>query len=211
MVRTIILTTALALNAAFAMDAVNVMHKANLDKSSVSWHATKVTGEHWGTIGIKDSWIELAGDKITGGMFVFDMDDIIVTDIESPEWNAKLVNHLKSDDFFSVEKFPEVRFELTSAEQLKHKNHSEPNYQINGKLTIKGITHDVSLPAHIHLFAKGGNAKGEIVLDRTLWDIRYGSGKFFEGLGDKTIHDEFKVSFDVMTSVVKKSAEIKDS
>jgi polyisoprenoid-binding protein YceI len=108
--------------------------------------------------------------------------------------NQKFVGHLKSDDFFSVEKHPNVKFEITSLKA----GSSAGEYTVNGKLTIKGITNDVNFPAKVSV-NNGGLVKavGTAKLDRTKWDIRYGSGKFFQDLGDRMIYDDFEVTFDI--------------
>ena len=165
--------------------------------SKIEWLATKVTGEHYGFVGLKEGWVHIQDNKIHSGQLVLDLNNIIVTDIESPEWNQKLVDHLKSDDFFGVEKYPKAVFDLVRAESVKKTKDGDPNMLLHGKMTIKGISNDITIPANIHWHGKSGHATGEVKLDRTLWNIRYGSGKFFENLGDKMIHDHFIIKFNV--------------
>ncbi|NQU68855.1 MAG: YceI family protein [Candidatus Marinimicrobia bacterium] len=171
----------------------------DVEKSKISWHATKVTGEHNGTLNLVDGMVKYHGTHIHGGKFVFDMNSIVNVDIESEEWNAKLVDHLKSDDFFSVTKFPTATIEIMSARPIKGAKKGEVNYIFKGDLTIKDIVHEIEFNAVVGFTKEYAQAAGEIVIDRTLYDVRYGSGKFFENLGDKMIHDEFIVSFDVIT------------
>ena len=159
--------------------------------SSVEWVGKKVTGQHNGNVMVKSGDIMVEDGMITGGTLMIDMNSIIVEDIKDEGTNAKLVGHLKSDDFFSVEQNPMAKLVITKVEDKGDKFH------IHGELTIKGITEKVEIPAVIKMEEGKVVAIGETEIDRTKWDIRYGSGKFFEGLGDKMIYDNFTVKFKV--------------
>ena len=131
----------------------------------------------------------MEGGKLISGSFVIDMNKIVVTDLTDPDYNAKLLGHLKSDDFFSVAKFQEATFTITKPVDL-----SKSVTDVTGTLTIKGITKPLTFKAVI---LKDGNSyvfnANKIIVDRTKYDIRYGSGSFFGDLGDKVIYDEFLV------------------
>ncbi len=169
------------------------------DKSRVEWLAEKVTGKHWGTVNIKSGTLELDGNKITGGTFEIDMTSIIVSDIKDEGTNAKLVGHLKSEDFFSVSKNPTANFTITSTKPAKGTNGN--NTLVTGDLTIKGITDELTFPARITVENNQVKAYGSFMVDRTKWDIKYGSGSFFEGLGDRVIYDEFNIKLDVTATL----------
>ena len=171
----------------------------DLNKSTVEWVATKVTGQHSGRVNLKEGSITMEAGMLTGGRFVLDMTSIQVLDIKEEKWNTKLLNHLKNDDFFSVEKYPTAVFEFSSPSLIKTTEKNGPLYHFKGDLTIKGISHVLEFDALVDLKASGSRAQGTIVVDRTKYDIRYRSEKFFENLGDKTIHDEFTITFDVVT------------
>ncbi len=172
-----------------------VSYKVDAAKSAVKWHAKKVTGEHFGTINLANGALTVDGAKITGGSFEIDMTSIKCTDLTDAGYNAKLITHLKSDDFFSVEKNPKATFKITKAEG------SGANYTLTGDLTIKGITQSVSFPATVKADANGVSATAKITLDRTKWDIRYGSKSFIPNIGDKAIYDDF--TLDVTLAAVK--------
>ncbi len=161
-------------------------------KSQVKWLAKKVTGQHDGTVALKSGEVVLKGEDLVGGRFEIDMTSIRVSDLKDAGPNAKLKNHLKSEDFFDVEKYPTALFTIT-----KSKKAAEGEYDVKGDLTIKGIKRPISFPMKLESDAKEYRALGGVELDRTLWNVRYGSGKFFKGLGDKLIYDKFQVSFDV--------------
>ncbi|TPE42604.1 YceI family protein [Pontibacter mangrovi] len=167
------------------------------EESSVKWHGTKVTGEHRGEIKVQSGELTVNGDQLTGGTIVIDMNSLTNTDLEAEEDNAKLVGHLKSDDFFGVEKFPTATFEITGASPIADAAAGEENYNVEGNLTIKEKTEKVSFPATVNVNEGTVTAKADMVVDRSKFDVRYGSETFFGNLGDKAIHDEFTVSFDV--------------
>lgn len=166
--------------------------------STVNWLGKKVTGEHNGTVKILKGEAGVGNDNsLVNGNFEINMNTITDLDLEDEEWNAKLINHLKSEDFFSVEKFPTSKFEITNVEPLN--DASKPNYNttIYGNLTIKGITKGISFPASVKFENGVLNAFADFDIDRTQWDIKYGSGKFFENLGDKMINDNFNIKFKI--------------
>jgi len=167
----------------------------NTKKSKIYWTGKKVTGEHTGTLMLKSGNVTIEDGIPTGATMNIDMGTIVVTDLEDPGTNAKLTGHLNSPDFFSTEKFPEGQFVATNISPIKGAKGEEPNYTITGNLTIKGITDEVSFPAFISVSGKKLVANGKITFDRTKWDIRYGSGSFFEGLGDKMIYDDVDLNF----------------
>lgn len=168
-------------------ESKSVVYTVDPSQSSIEWHGRKVTGEHFGTINLKEGKLEFNGNKITGGKFVVDMNSIACSDLTDQSTNAKLVGHLKSDDFFSVAKYPNAELEIINA---AHKGGNK--YDLTGNLTIKGITHEVVFPATVNV-ANGISAEAEITIDRSKYDVRYGSGKFFDNLGDKMIYDNFSL------------------
>jgi len=156
----------------------------NTKASSVIWTAYKVTGSHTGSIGIKEGKINMQGGVLQGGSFIIDMGKINCTDLQG-EWKDKLEGHLKSEDFFNVNSFPEASFEITKVSPKG----TPGDYKVTGNMTIKGITKEVKFYAK----AMEQRATAKIVLDRTDFDVRYGSGSFFDSLGDKTIYDDFEL------------------
>ena len=189
MKNTILMTLAmLALTILSAQASSSVKNlNANTGSSSVKWVGTKVTGKHWGDIKVKSGKLALDGEKIKSGSIEIDMTSITVDpkDLQG-EWATKLINHLKNDDFFSVNKYKTSKFDITSAKKL-----SKGTYEVEGNLTIK----DITKKQKVKLQRKGNSFSGKLVFDRTDYNIRYGSGKFFSDLGDKMIHD--KVSLDL--------------
>lgn len=170
-----------------------VVYHVDPSQGSVTWNAKKVTGEHTGNVKLLSGQIVSNKGRLTGGEFEVDMTSISVTDITNENFNSKLVNHLKSEDFFSVEKFPKAAFIAKVWAPRNDVKKGEPNFLVKGDLTIKGITHEVSFPATLEVKEKQISASATIKVDRTLYDIKYRSGKFFPDIGDKMIDDEFSL------------------
>jgi polyisoprenoid-binding protein YceI len=168
--------------------------------SKVYWTGKKVTGEHTGYVSVDNGKVWVENKNVVGAEVKMDMNSIVCTDLEAGEWNDKLVGHLKSDDFFSVEKFPVASLNFTSV-----KKSTGGEYSVVADMTIKGITKEISFPAKIKIENGTLEAKGTATLDRTKWNVQYGSGKFFEGLGDKMIYDNFEITFDISAN---KSTEL---
>lgn len=162
--------------------------KVNTSKSELTWLGKKVAGEHTGKISLKEGTLTLDGAKLTGGKFVADLNTITCTDIADKEYNGKLIGHLKSDDFFSVEKHPTATFVVTKAVAK-----GAGAYDVTGDLTIKGITKPVTFPVTVKPTATGAEATGKMVVDRSKYDIKYSSKSFFDNLGDKVINDDFSI------------------
>ena len=174
-------------------------YKIDPAQSNMTWNGKKVTGEHNGTIKIADGELLTDKNKVVGGNVLIDMNSIVNLDITDKEYNQKLVGHLKSDDFFSAEKHPNATFKITKITPVKSTKAGAPNATVNGLLTIKGITQPVSFPAAVNVQGNTITAKSDAVtLDRTKWDIRYGSKSFFENIGDKAINDDFTVQFNLV-------------
>ncbi len=178
---------------AFASSIIDV------DESKIEWLATKVTGQHKGTITLQSGELDYSDQNIKTAKFVMDMTSIVNLDIESEQWRTKLMNHLKSKDFFDVAKYPTAVFELSSASQIKEAKKGEANFHFVGDLLIKGITHSVEFNVWVDLKPSAAHARGQIIVDRTKYGIKYGSNKFFDSLGDKAIDNEFTIIFDLIT------------
>ena len=167
--------------------------KINVEKSAVNWIGKKVTGQHDGTIQLREGYLETDGDgNLTGGTFTMDMTTISNDDL-SGDSKEKLEGHLKSDDFFGVAAYPTSTFVIT-----KSVPQGSNRYKIVGDITIKGTTEEIQFPATIREEDDKIIATADIAIDRSKFDIRYGSGSFFDNLGDKTIYDNFDLSVSIV-------------
>ncbi len=183
--RNLFLTTLVAL-VTFAFTFKAVEYTVDKNQSTITWTGKKVTGEHTGSIALANGKFLSDGKKVVGGTFTIDMTSMTNKDIEDQTYKQKLIDHLKSDDFFSTQKYPTAKLELTSLTQT-----SKEQYEVKGNLTIKGITKSIQFPATIQVQGNQIAAKATIPVDRTQYDIKYGSGSFFDNLGDKAIDNVF--------------------
>ncbi|MFD2247547.1 YceI family protein [Pontibacter ruber] len=182
--------------------------KVNTEASTMKWNAKKVGGEHYGTINLADGTLQVNGSKLTGGTFTIDMRSITVKDITREDSNKRLTDHLKSDDFFSVEKHPQATFTLTKAAKIAKAKAGEPNYTITGNLTIKGITNPISFPATVKLSDDAAEATALIEVDRTKYDIKYRSG-LVGTAADKIIYDTFTIDLKLVAEAAGKTTQSK--
>ena len=174
-------------------------YTADIERSKLRWLGTKVTGQHDGTINFKEGHIDIEEGRVVSGTFVFDMNSIVVLDLTDEVLNNKLVNHLKHNDFFAVDSFPHSTFEITAAEYLETPSNGN-NYTISGNMTIRGVSKNISFPALVEINDNIIMAKGKVTLDRTEWNVKYGSGKFFKGLGDQMINDNFEIGIELIAT-----------
>ncbi|HTF21785.1 MAG TPA: YceI family protein [Chryseolinea sp.] len=162
-------------------------------ESVVEWNCSMVfadKGGHTGYISISKGELMIEKRQLVSGKVEIDMNTM--TD-EFHGSNNNLINHLKEADFFDVKKFPIATFAVTNVS-----SGDEENIKITGNLTIKGITNSVTFPAKIKLKGRILNADGEVTIDRTQWDIRYGSGRFFDDLADHAISDSIQFNLKIV-------------
>lgn len=179
-------TIALALVVAFtSVSALAQNKKVNIEKSSIKWVGKKVTGQHDGTIKLNSGTLVFEGKKLKGGLFEVDMTSITVADLEAGKGKEKLEGHLKADDFFGTDKYPTSKLEFK-----KIASKGSDIYTVTADLTIKGITQ----PITFDIALGDSTARTILKIDRTKYDIKYGSGSFFDNLGDKAINDEFELT-----------------
>lgn len=176
---------------------INQSYSAKVNESTVEWKGFKPAGEHFGTISISEGSLIANGNTIITGSFTIDMNTIVDKDMAPDnEYSAKLVNHLKSSDFFDVKKFPTAKFDISGTKKVKGKNH------IVGYLTIKGIRKEISFPAKV-----SKNEMGDLVLEsetfkinRADFNIKYKSKTFYANLKDKFIYDEFEMKVKIVAA-----------
>jgi polyisoprenoid-binding protein YceI len=178
---------ALALIALVTFSTAGVAQTKKIDatKSTIKWVGKKVTGQHSGTINFKDGALTFSAKKLSGGRFNVDMATIAVTDLKAGEGKEKLEGHLKADDFFGTEKYPTANLIFRKVTEK-----SAGVYTVEADLKIKEKTNEVTFD----LVVKGNTATTKLTIDRTRYDIKYGSGSFFDNLGDKAISDDFDLT-----------------
>ena len=168
--------------------------------SKVHWRGVKPTGEHYGTVQVTDGQVQVSDGRITGGKVTIDMNSIENHDLDG-DMNARLVGHLKSEDFFYVEQYPTAVFELVSLKPVEAdapEGGVAPNYEITGNLTMRGETKSITIPAAINVTENEVSVEtNEFAIDRTLWGVNFKSKKIFAELMDEFINDMINLKFDV--------------
>ncbi|PXY43937.1 YceI family protein [Flavobacterium hydrophilum] len=174
------------LASSLSVDAANEKYVIDIKESVVTWKGSNLLGSnnHTGYVYISKGELIIKNGNLMGGTAEVDMNTI---EDEKHGRNNGLVDHLKEPDFFDVKKFPSSTIVLSKAAPINSENR-----KVAGNLTIKGITQPVTFPAKMEI--KDGIAKlnGRLVIDRTKWDIRYKSGKFYDLLADQTISDSIE-------------------
>ncbi|MBJ6752492.1 YceI family protein [Geomonas sp. Red421] len=160
------------------------------EKSSLQWIGRNLNNRHHGTIALQAGELVMRDGRLSAGSIVLDMTSIENSDLQDPYWRDLLVRHLKSEDFFAVERFPTAAFRLIRWEPESAEYTDAPEGTALGELTIRGITRPVGFPAIVAPQQDGSiKAHAHFDIDRTLWDAGYGSAKLFERLGMHLVHD----------------------
>jgi polyisoprenoid-binding protein YceI len=173
----------------------------NTESSQIEWIGRNLNSTHRGMIRIAHGEIVVRNGGLSSGRIVIDMNSITNTDLDDPALRQLLVAHLKSDDFFDVERFPSAELIMESAEPLPGATPGSSNFQLTGRLSMKDVNHPISFPTIIS--AGEGSALmavAQIEIDRTRWNVLYGSGRFFRMLGKHMVND-------MITLLVKVVAE----
>ena len=164
-------------------------------ESIITWKVSMLFDfeeEHVGYVYISKGELMIEKDSLVGGTAEIDMKTIEYKDKESKNTPVK---HLKSPDFFDVEKFPISTFAITKIESV---NVRSKTIKVTGNLTIKGITNPVTFPAKMEVKDGVVRANGKMVIDRTQWGIRYRSGKFYDNLADQAVSDDFEIQMNIV-------------
>jgi len=175
------------------------VYSVDTGQSVVEWTGRNANGRHFGTIKLAGGEITVRGREVSGD-FTIDMRTIKNVDLESNEWQPVLIAHLESDDFFFVKLFPRARFTMTSAELPDDPTLSSPNLEVEGALELRGVRNSLSFPVTVSTLADGRIvAEAHFDLDRTRWNVIYGSSRFFEHLGMHLVFDPITIQLRIVT------------
>ena len=175
------------------------MYEVDTKSSKLHWLGDKVIGDaHDGHVMLKSGSVKYKKDMPIKATMVVDMATITNDDIKKKSLNKKLVDHLLDEDFFYVEKYPTSTLNITKFTKLSEAS----MYKVMGDITIRGVTKPVSFDTMMMVDEKMLSAKGKFSLDRTMFNVKYNSKKFFPSLGDKIINDEFDLSFTLKAAMM---------
>lgn len=171
----------------------------DLEASAVEWTGRNLLSKHFGTVGIQSGEVEIREGMIESGSVVIDMNSIDCRDLDG-EMKETLIAHLKSDDFFDTDRFPTATFRIDSAERIENSGASRQNLILRGELEMKGKTAPVELAATAGVTPEGkAAAQASFVIDRTVWNVIYGSTRFFSRLGQHLVNDFVDIDVKVVT------------
>jgi polyisoprenoid-binding protein YceI len=178
-------------------------NKVDIQESKINWIGKKPTGQHNGNVMLSGGELIVNKNEIAGGSFTIDMNSIKNSDLKDDNSNRKLVDHLKSTDFFDAKKFPTAKFSITKVSKLKNGSSAEPRkatHRIEGDLTMKGVTKKISFDASVNILnGKIAASTSEFALNRTEWGVNYQSKSVIAGLKDQFIYDDIIVSIDLVS------------
>lgn len=164
--------------------------------SRLEWIGRNLNNRHMGTLRLEGGEVLYGQGEFVGGRVTLAMDTITDLDLQDEEYRSMLIRHLTSDDFFDVARHPTASYTITGSEALPEAAPGSPNYLIKGGLELNGIARSLSLPTEIVPMGKGQlKAHAAIDIDRTLWGVIYGSGRFFEKLGMHLVSDMISIEF----------------
>lgn len=171
------------------------LNNVNLETSVLNWKGSKPTGDHNGTVSLKSGGILIEDGQLKAGEFVVDMNTIINLDMKGSKGATNLEGHLKSPDFFEVEKYPTSKFVITSVVD------KEGKLEVTGNLSIKDVTKSITIPASVEKVEGVYVFKSDnFNIDRADFNVKYKSKKFFDNLKDKFVNDLVEMSFVVQAA-----------
>ncbi|MBT0664151.1 YceI family protein [Geobacter pelophilus] len=162
--------------------------------SVLEWTGRNFNNRHYGRIPFTDGEIVISGGALQRGAMSLDMTGISNLDLKDETYRQMLIRHLKSDDFFAVDRYPVASIAITGWQAITEATPGTPDHTVQGELTIKGVTREIAFPAAVAPQEDGSlKAQATFDIDRTMWNICYGSGKLFEKLGMHLVHDRIDI------------------
>jgi len=170
-------------------------YQIDCGKSLVTWTGRNLAGRHTGNLAISQGELTIEQGQLTGGRIVIDMKSISNLDLQQADYRSMLVSHLLSEDFFEVSRYPSAEARLLGSRPIPEATPGRANYLVDADLTIKGITHPVQFAAIIAPQPDCIKAHATLDIDRTAWNVTYGSGRLFEMLGMHLVNDMVTLEF----------------
>ncbi|NVN92944.1 MAG: YceI family protein [Desulfuromonadales bacterium] len=166
------------------------VYRIDTDASTLEWTGRNLNNRHHGRIAIQGGELGVHDGRLSRGNIVLDMTTITNLDLQDPEWRSLLHRHLMSEDFFAVQRFPTASFMLTGWQKQEGAPAEAPGGIATGDLTIRGVTRSIGVPAIVAPQADGSiKAHAAFCIDRTQWQVNYGSARLFERLGMHLVHE----------------------
>ena len=179
----------------------NGVHAIDLAESRIHWIGRNLLNRHEGSISLTSGWIRIEDGNLTEGLFSIDMSSIKCTDLDGDPLQDVLIKHLLSHDFFDTSMYPEASFRITGSQAIPDATPGMPNQKIAGILTLKGISKPLEFASCTGVTENGkAAAQATLAFDRTLWNVIYGSGKWFRSLGGHLVNDLVELQLRIVTA-----------
>ncbi len=178
-----------------AGEAGLTISKRSLDteRSLIRWTGRNLVNQHTGTLAVTSGYLEASEHGLSSALVETHFDSLKCTDIADQKMNQVLLDHLKAADFFLASEFPTASFVLSAVEAIEGATPGRPNTRVKGDLTLRGESRPIDFDAVFHQGPEEWVVQANFDLDRTRWNSRYGSGRFFEALGKHLVNDHISL------------------
>lgn len=175
-------------------------HPVDLTESRVLWTGRNLVNRHDGAVALKGGWLDFEGNRLTGGRVTLDLTQISCHDLAGTDLHDVLIHHLHDADFFDVANHPEAVLEIAAAAPIEGGTPGAPNLHVTALLHLRGLAHPVEFDAVSGITLDGrAAAQASFAIDRTRWNVRYGSGKLFHRLAGHLVNDLIEIQVRVLT------------
>jgi rhodanese-related sulfurtransferase/polyisoprenoid-binding protein YceI len=179
---------------------LNGWREIDTAESRIEWIGRNLLNKHYGQIALSAGKLRFDQGQLASGEFTFDIRSITCENLKGDSLHDVLINHLLSDDFFDAERYPEARFIITGTQPITGATPGSPNLSVRGELNLKNLSRPVEFVATSGLTDEGKPAaQAAFAIDRTLWNVLYGSGKYFRNLGAHLVNDLIEIQLRVLT------------
>lgn len=178
-------TVIIILTVASLTSGISQLINYQLSESALSWKGKAAFSKYYlsGTLTTQSSEVKIDDGKIIDAFIIIDM-------LSLHAENDQLKAHLRSEDFFEVEKYTRSTFYLSEEASI-----SANETLLTGDLTLKNKTLPIDVLATINLDNETLKVFGKFIIDRTSFGIYYNSPNFFENLKEQAIDDHFELEF----------------
>ena len=172
-------------------------YRIDVEKSLIRWTGRNLFNQHHGHLRLDSGEVVIDDGKLVSAKFAIDMNSIACDDLDESQGASMLVGHLKTGDFFQVDRFPTAEFVADEVEEIPSASEGTPTHVLKGRFTLRDVTRTIAFPVVIaSADGNGLTGQGQLELDRTEFGSIYGSGKFFRHLGKHVVND--LIHLDVM-------------
>ena len=170
------------------------------NRSTIEWAGRNPNSRHVGTVEISEGVITSKEGSFSGTIEI-DMNSIHNVNLEGDELQPVLEAHLKSDDFFFTSMFPKATLIIEEAVPIEHGTQTTPNFLVKGELSLRGVSASLDFDATVSLADENTLLlEAHFDIDKTRWNVIYGSSRFFEHLGMHKVFDLISLQLNLIAA-----------